>query len=63
MGLADSGNRAAESTARTSSASRPKSAGKIDGATMIYLCGAASGIAGPALNAFDPGLVPPRKYP
>ncbi len=51
------------STARTSSASRPKSADKIDGATMIDRCGAASGTAEPALNAFDPGLAPPHKYP
>jgi hypothetical protein len=55
--------RPAGSTARTSSASRPKSADKIDGATIIDLCGAASGMSDPALNAFDPGLVPPHKYP
>jgi hypothetical protein len=38
-------NGPAASTARTSSASRQKSADKIDGATMIDLCGAASGMA------------------
>jgi hypothetical protein len=38
----------AASTAGISSANRPKSTGKIDGATMTGLCGAASGMA--ALN-------------
>jgi hypothetical protein len=31
--------------------------------SSIDPCGAASGIADPALNAFHPGLVPPHKYP
>ena len=52
----------AASTARTSSASRPKSADKIDGATMIGLCGAASGLADLALNAFESRLTPSHKY-
>jgi hypothetical protein len=48
---------------KTSSAGRPKPADKIDGATMIDLYGAASGMADPALSAFDPDLAPSHKYP
>ena len=53
----------AASMARSSSARRPKSADKIDGATMIDLYGAASGMADPALSAFDPDLAPSHRYP
>jgi hypothetical protein len=53
----------AASTARTSSARRPKSADKIDGATMIDLGGAASGMTALPLNALESGLASPRKCP
>jgi hypothetical protein len=53
----------AASTARTSSARRPKSADKIDGATMIDLGGAVSVMAALTLNVFESGQAPPHKYP
>jgi len=45
------------------SARRPKCADKIDGATMIDLGGAVSGMAALALNVFHPGLATPHKCP
>jgi hypothetical protein len=49
----------AASTSPTSSARRPKSADKIDGATMIDLGGAASMVV-LALNVFHPGQATPH---
>jgi len=53
----------AASTTRTFSARRPKSADKIDDATMMGMRSVAFGMAAPALNAFHPGLAQPHKYP